>query len=215
MNFDYYIETRQNDLLYWGRLNTVFVKSEFLENEQINYGVEVKPLNNCTVKGIYPTVDIIPIDRPICSIQVYYQTELKLTKHFIVTDIPNPSLTSEELRDWDNERTTNLDEVIQSEVSLVDFQKIKKVQAKVIAHDGNQAIGFHLTQFNFSVLRKREIVFEVPNNGEMLSKDIRDFMDKIQPGDRIIIENIICHLNEYENERRIDKKYNYNIVTIK
>lgn len=214
MNFDYFIETKQNLFLYWGRTNTIFVKSDFLENEQINYGVEVRPLNNCIVRGIYAIIEIIPFDKSIYSIQVYYKTELKLTKHFTVTDIPNPLLTSEQLRDWSNEKTTNFDEVIQSQLDLVDFLKINKVQAKVIDPTGNSAVCFQLTQFKFSVLREREVILEILNEGEELNQDIQDFKKTIRPGDRIIIENIICHLNEYENERRIERNYNYNIITI-
>lgn len=214
MKFDYTIKT-QNDSLYWGRLNSVFVESDFLENEQINHGTEVRALNNCVVNGTYPILEIVPIDKPICSIQIFYKSELKLTKHFVVRDMPNPFLTSEELRDWDNEKTTNLDEVISSNLTLTDFKKIKRIHAKVIDTTGNQAIIFSLTQFRFSVLRQREVIFETLNLGEELSKEIHDFKQKIQSGDRLLIDNVVCHLSEFGNERRIDKTFNYIIVTIK
>jgi len=215
MEFDYFLETGLNSTLYWGRLNSVFVKSSFLEKEQINYGVEIRTLNNCIVKGIYPIVEIIPIDRPVCSIQIFYKNELKLTQHFIVIDIPGPLLTSETLRDWRDERTTNYDEIIPSVLTLESFLKISKIGVHTILDSaGNSRVSFQLVQFKFSILREKEVVLETVNHGELFNENIEEFKKQVQLGDRLLFENVTCHLSECGNERPINKKFNYNIVTI-
>lgn len=215
MYFDYHFETGLSNTIYWGRQNSIFIKSDFLYNEGFNYGVDIKALSNCFIKGIYPIVQIIPIDKPICTVQVFYKDELKLTQHFVVIDLPNPALMSPNLRDWTNERSTNYDEIIQSEIQLSEFESVNKISAGLIVDgSGNQCINFKLSQFNFSVLRDREIIFTTVNNGDVFNEEIKSFKRQLQTGDRVLFENIVCSLNEYGNERRIDKRFNYHIVRI-
>ena len=170
---DYFFSTESNCTLFYGRTNSIFVESEFLEKEEINYGFEIKAISNCITKGVYPIVEIIPTGKPICTIEVYYKNELKKIKHFVVIDLPNPHLTSDCLRDYTNELSNCYDEILGSSIDLNDFNSIKKIEATIIKDgSGSSCLKFEIIQFDFSVLRDRQIIFHQINVGNIFNSKI-------------------------------------------
>jgi hypothetical protein len=216
MIFDYFLSTESNTTLFYGRTNTIFVESEFLENEEINFGVDIKPIRNCITKGIYPIVEIIPTGKPICTIEIYYKNELKKVKHFVVIDLPNPYLTADCLRDYSNDLSNAYDEILGSNIKLNDFKSIKKIEATIIKDGaGASCLRFEIVHFDFSILRDNRIIFHQKNIGNMLNDKIEEFKSSLEVGDKILFSNINCRIGEYENEKAIEKFYNYNMIEIK
>lgn len=215
MVLDFVIENELNNVLYWGRNNSLHVTSNYLENEGLNYNIEIKALSPCFIKGTYPIIEIIPIEKPICTIQVFLSNELILTKHFIVVDMPNPLLCSNILRNFLNESSTNKDEIIHSTLELDKLMLIKELTAKFIMDAyGNHCIIFQISQFNFSILRNGLVIFNTVNKGNILNKEIEDFKKDIEVGDKLLIEYIVCYLDEYKSEQRVERNFNYNIINV-
>ncbi len=216
MTFDYFLSTESNTTLFYGRTNTIFVESVFLENEEISFGVEIKPIRNCIIKGIYPIVEIIPTDKPICTIEIYYKNELKKVKHFVVIDLPNPYLTADCLRDYSNDLSNAYDEILGSNIKLNDFKSINKIEATIIKDGaGASCLRFEIVNFDFSVLRDNLFVFHQTNIGNVFNDKIVEFNNSLEVGDKILFNNINCRIGEYESEKAIEKLFNYNMIEIK
>lgn len=216
MTFDYFLSTESNTTLFYGRANTIFVESEFLENEEIISGVEIKPIRNCITKGIYPIVEVIPTDKPICTIEIYHKNELKKVKHFVVIDLPNPYLTADCLRDYSNDLSNAYDEILGSNIKLNDFKSIKEIEATIIKDGaGSSCLRFVIIKLDFSVLRDNQIIFHQTNVGNKFNEKIEEFKSSLKVGDKILFENINCRINECENEKTIEKFYNYHVIEIK
>lgn len=216
MTFDYFLSTESNSTLFYGRANWIFVESEFLEKEEINYGVEIKPIRNCITKGIYPLLEIIPTNKPVCTIEIYYKNELKKVKNFVVIDLPNPYLTADCLRDYSNDLSNAYDEILGSNIKLNDFKSINKIEATIIKDGaGSSCLRFVIIQFDFSVLRDHQIIFHQTNVGNIFNEKIEGFKSSLKVGDKILFENINCRINEYENEKAIEKFFNYHVIEIK
>ena len=216
MTLDYFLSTESNTTLFYGRTNTIFVESDFLENEEINLGFEIKPIRNCITKGIYPIVEVIPTGKPICTIEIYYKNELKKTKHFVVIDLPNPYLTADCLRDYSNDFSNVYDEILESNIKLNVFKSINKLEATIIKDGaGSSCLRFGIKHFDFSVLRDTQIIFHQTNIGNKFNSKIEEFKSALEVGDKILLCNINCVIDEYENEKAIEKFYNYNMIEIK
>ena len=200
MTFDYFLSTESNTTLFYGRRNSIIVESDFLENEELNFGVEIRAKKNCVTKGVYPILEVIPTDKPICSIEIYYKNELKKVKHFVVIDLPNPLLTADCLRDYSNDLSNVYDEILGSKIALNDFKSINRIDTTIIKDGaGISCLNFELLQFDFSILRDNQIIFHQTNVGNTFNDTIVEFMNKLTVGDKVLFENINCRLTQYEN----------------
>ena len=133
-----------------------------------------------------------------------------------IIDLPNPYLTADCLRDYSNELSNAYDEIIGTNIKLNDFKSIKKIEATIIKDGaGSSCLRFGIIQLDFSVLRDNRIIFHQTNVGNIFNEKIEEFKSSLKVGDKILFENINCCLNEYENEKAIEKLYNYNVIEIK
>ena len=215
MHFDYFPSTNSNKTLYFGRTNYLMIQSDFLYNEGINYGVEIKAIKNCKIRGVYPMLDILPTGKPICGFEVYFKNELKYTYHYSVIDFPLPYLTADILRDYSNEQSNAFDEIIHSKMKLEDFMKIERIDAELIL-DGSGSCGliFKISSFDFSVLRDKQIVFTGKNEGHDFNNKIKDYKNQLRTGDKILLENVCYYLDQWENDQRFENVFNYNVVEL-
>lgn len=215
MSFDYFPSTNSNKTLYFGRTNSLMVQSDFLYNEGINYGVQVKAIKNCTVRGVYPVLEILPTEKPVCGVEVYFKDELKYTYYFSVIDFPLPYLTADILRDYSIETSNAFDEIIHSRMKLTDFLKIERIDAELILDGaGSRGLNFKIASFDFSVLRNKQVIFTSKNEGHDLNSEILAYKKELQPGDKILFENIFYYLNKWENEQGFENVFNYNVVEL-